>query len=241
MKRSFAVLMITAVLALALGACAPLASVAAPAANAPVRQMTANGVGEVYLTPDLAYVSIGVQNQSPNVATALRENNQQAQAVADALKELGVDGKDIQTSSFNIFPMQQYSPTGEMTGVVYQVNNTVYVTVRSLQVLPELLDKVVSVGANTINGISFDVADKSAAVSEARKLAIANAKANAVELAGAAGVELGDLMSLNSYTSGAPIPVFEGKGGMAMDAAAPPVSAGQLMITVNADLTYTIR
>ena len=67
-----------------------------------------------------------------------------------------------------------------MTGTTYTVNNTVYVTVRDLQVLGKLLDVVVRSGANSINGITFDVVDKSRAISEARRLAVESARSQAV-------------------------------------------------------------
>ena len=69
------------------------------------------------MNPDRALVYIGVQSQSENVADALNENNDQAQAVASSLREMGIDEKDIQTSSFNIFPQQQYGPNGARSRV----------------------------------------------------------------------------------------------------------------------------
>jgi uncharacterized protein len=126
---------------------------------------------------------------------------------------------------------------------MYQVDNTLYVTVRDLQALPKILSEVVKSGANQIYGISFDVLDKTKAISEARKMAIDDAKANAAEIASAAGVELGKLISVNVYTSNSPTPMYEGKMGLGGGAAASsvPVAAGQLIITVNADLSFQIK
>ncbi len=237
-RKSFVLLTGLLVLVL-LAACAPQA--VAPK-DQPVRQMSASGQGEVYLIPDIAYVNIGVHSQAVNVADALRQNNAQSQAVAKALKEMGVDEKDIQTSAFNVFPQQMYGPNGEMTGTEYVVDNIVFVTVRDLSKLGELLDAVVRSGANTINSVSFDVTDKSAAVSQARKQAIDKAKATAQEIADAAGIELGNIISLYTYVQ-EPMPTyFEGKGGAMMPATADvPVAAGQLIVRVNADITYEIK
>lgn len=239
MIRKPFVLLIGFLMVAVLAACAPQA--AAPS-DQPIRQMSASGQGEVYLTPDLAYVNIGVHSQAANVADALRQNNAQSQAVANALKEMGVDEKDIQTSAFNVFPQQMYGPNGEMTGTEYVVDNVVFVTVRDLSKLGELLDAVVRSGANTINSVSFDVTDKSAALSQARKMAIDHAKATAKEIADAAGIELGNIISLYTYVQ-EPIPTFEGKGGAMMPASAGqvPVAAGQLILRVNADISYEIK
>lgn len=207
----------------------------------PLRTIGVTGTGEVTLAPDVAYVYIGVQSQSANVAEALSQNNEKAQTVSTTLQDLGIDPKDIQTSGFNIYPFQQYSPNGELTGTVYNVDNTVYVTVRDLQILGNLLDVTVRAGANSINGITFDVLDKSQALTEARTLAIASARSQAEEMAQAAGVSLGDVQTLSVFTANPSQPMFEGRGSAGMDSAKVPVSAGQMVITVDVNVTYEIH
>lgn len=209
--------------------------------GAMARTIMVNGSGQVTVAPDMAFVSIGVQSQSENVGDALNENNQKAQSIATSLREMSIEDKDIQTSSFSIYPQQQYGPSGEMTGTIYVVNNTVYVTVRDLQSLGRLLDVVVKTGANSINGVNFDVQDKSQAISEARRLAVESARSQADEIAKAAGVVIGDLQTMSVYSSQPVLSAYEGKGGMAMDAAQVPVSAGQLVIRVEVSATYFIK
>jgi uncharacterized protein len=206
-----------------------------------VRTIMVSGSGQVTLSPDLAYVYIGVQSQSENVAEALNQNNANAQAVARSLRELGIAAEDIQTSSFNIYPQQQYDPQGQITGTVFVVNNTVYVTVRDLQVLGRLLDVVVRSGANSINGINFDVQDKSRAISEARRLAVESARTQATDIAAAAGVTLGELENMSVYSSGPVMPMYDSRAGFAADASQVPVSAGQIVIRVEVSATYAIR
>lgn len=208
------------------------------------RQISASGSGQVFLTPDIAYISIGVESRSEIVGTALSRNNAQAKAVAGALEKLGVDPKDIQTSAFNVYPQIQYGPMGEPGKTEYVVNNTVFVTVRDLQKMGELLDAAVRAGANSIHGVSFDIQDKAEAISQARRLAIENARANAQEIAALAGVELVDLITVNTYTQSPPVPFYDAKGfgGMAAEMSAEvPFASGQMVLTVNADMTFSIR
>lgn len=255
---SLSILVILAVLS----ACAPAAA-PAPAAVSPdskpaqnssqnsettplYRSINVTGEGQVFLVPDVAYVYIGVHSQSENVSTALNGNNDQAKAVSDALKNLGVEDKDIQTTSFNIYPQQQYEPgTGNVTGTIYMVDNVVYVTVRDLKRLGEMLDAVVRSGANSINSISFDVVDKETALSKARELAISNASKQAEELAKASGVTLGDVQNISTSSISTPMAkemyaMGGGGGGMAASQQAP-VSAGQLVLTVGVNMTYQIK
>ena len=210
--------------------------------NEQPRQLNISGTGEVYLVPDIAYVYIGTRSEAAEVGDALSENNKQAQNIANVLIDLGVDQKDIQTTAFNVYPVQNYSPEGEPMETRFVVENTVFIKVRELQRLGELLDVVVRNGANQINGISFNVEDREQAEADARRLAVIDAKQKAEELAESAGVSLGELVNLSAYSYGNPQPMYEGKGGgYAADMSAAPIASGQLVITAEATLTYNIK
>ena len=245
MKNKFFILIaLMVVFSSLISACAPIAAQAQSPSTPPTqRQFTANGEGKVYLTPDTAYVYIGVHTESESVGNALSDNTRQAQAVSDALKELGVDPQDVQTAAFNVYPQQQFDKDGTPTTIKYVVDNTVVVTVRDLPKLGQILDTSIRSGANNINGVQFDVKDKPAAIAEARKLAIEDARKTAQDLAAAAGVELGNLDTLSVYSSGGTVPIYEGKGGGgSMSVAANvPVSSGQLVIIMDATLVYEIK
>lgn len=207
------------------------------------RTMNVNGTGKVYLVPDIAYINIGVHTENANASEAVSANTAQTEKVIASLKAAGVDAKDIQTTNFSIYPQQKYDNNGQPTGeIVYMVDNTVAITVRDISKLGELLDAAVKAGANNIYGITFDVSDKEAALSQARADAVANAQQIAKELADASGVTLGQVMTISSY-SGIPVPVYEGKGGgmATAEAASVPVSPGQMVLTVDVSMVYEIR
>jgi len=212
----------------------------------PLRTLSVSGTGRVTLAPDIAYINIGVHTEDGDVGEALARNNEQAQQVIDALKAMGVSDSDIQTSNFNIYPAQQYGPNGEVLSTRFVVDNTVYVTVRDLPELGEMLDTVVTSGANSINGIQFDLADKTAAMTDARKQAVENASNLAEEMAAATNVELGQIQSINVFTNTGPMPYYDvygrgGGAGMAAAETAAPISAGQIVITADVSLVYEIR
>ena len=206
------------------------------------RTLSVTGTGEVYIVPDIAYINVGVRVDADQVSDALAANNVQANAIVDALQTLGVDKADIQTSNFNVYAMQDWGPDGQVSRKYYVVENTVYITVRDLSKMGKLLDTVVNSGANTINGITFDVTDKAAAEAEARDKAIADAKAQAEAIATSAGVKLGDLQTINVSLSGATVPmdIVKGIGGASTDSSVP-IAAGQLKVTANAYLAYEIK
>lgn len=241
MRTKYFAFAILAVLALAVSACGPTTINQAAAETA--RTLNVSGVGVVYLTPDIVYINIGVNTQRENAAEAVEVNKEQTNAVITAIKDFGVDAKDIRTTNFSIWSNPQYDPAGQITGTNYSVDNTVNVTVRDLEKLGDLLDAAVSAGANSIYSIQFDVEDKAEATKEARTKAVEDAKLEAQELAETAGVSLADIQSINYFESN-PTPYFEGKGGGGSDAAAQsavPIQPGQLAISVTVNVTYTIK
>jgi len=230
-----------------LSACNSLAAqpVVAQGETPQQRTLTVNGKGKATLTPEIVYVSIGVHTENENASEAVSANNQQSQKVANALKAFDIDEKDVQTSNFSIYPQQIYDNEGKFQGIKYVVDNTVFVTLRDISQLGDLLDAVVKAGANSINSVQFDVEDREAALSIARTEAVENAEKQAQELAKASGVTLGEVQTISSYSGGAPIPLYDYKGGYgggaAVAEAGVPVSPGQMVLTVEVNMIYEIK
>jgi uncharacterized protein YggE len=239
MKTKSLIIFTVMAIALVLSACAP-------AASQNTRTLSVSGSGEALLAPDIAYIYVGVHTENTAAAQAVEENTSQTEALIQAIQEFGIDPKDIRTTNFSIYPMDRFDPsTGLPSGEkVYAVDNTVYVTVRDLAGLGDLLDTAVQAGANNINSVQFDVAEKDEALQEARADAVADARAQAEALAQAAGLSLGEIQSI-SFFDAQPYPLFDGKGGGGMAAeqaaASIPIQPGQLTFTVNVSVTYELR
>lgn len=239
MRKQSLIFSIVLLAALVLSACGPAA-----VASGSDRTLNVTGVGQVFITPDIAYLYIGVHTEQPTAAEAVAGNNAQTQQVIDALKSFGVDEKDIHTSSFSIWPIDRYDPaTGTNTGEkYYAVDNQVYITARDLTKLGALLDTVIKAGANSINSIQFDLADKTEVMKQARAEAVKNAQSQAEELAGLASVSLVEITNI-SYTDSTPYAYAEygrGGGGGGIQANVP-IEPGQMTITANVSVTYKIK
>ena len=238
-KKLFIVPLIIA--ALVLAGCGP--ATISSTGGQPDRTLNVTGLGQVDITPDIAYIYIGIHTEGASASDAVKSNNTQTEVLIKALTDSGVDAKDIRTTNFGIWPSTQYGPDGQALGTVYMVDNTVYVTVRELDGLGDLLDSAIEAGANSINSIQFDLADKTEALKEARADAVKNASEQAAELADAAGVKLGEIVNV-TYFDSQPYPYSVGKGGGGGGAgieAAVPIQPGQLTITANVSLTYEIK
>ena len=252
MKNNKQYLCVSLIVVVALAACGTFAKAGGgpqtqpvpltPASQVTVPQISVVGSGLVYAVPDIAYINVGVRSQADTVAEALDLNNAQAKAIKETLMSQGVEEKDIQTSSFNVYPQSDYDYQGVITRTYFSVENNLYVTVRNLESIGKTLDAVAKSGANNIYGITFDVQDKTGAQSTARAMAVDSARVQAQELAAAAGVELGDIFSISTVSSYAQ-PYYDygmgGGGGGAANVAAVPIAAGQMQI--NAEVTMVFR
>ncbi|MHB1111532.1 MAG: SIMPL domain-containing protein [Devosia sp.] len=207
------------------------------------------GHGEVIAAPDTAFITSGVTSQGATARAALDANTLAMNELIATLKAAGIEAKDIQTSGFSVNPNYVYSDARDENGYTlppkingYQVYNTVTVRVRDLPALGAVLDKAVTVGANTINGVSFSVADPSDLYDEARKSAFADARAKAELYAAAAGLDLESVRSINESQGYAPPPQPYMKEAMARDTASSPVpvEAGELTFSINVAVTWEL-
>ena len=205
---------------------AALCSAAPSMAADMVRTITVTGDASISRAPDMATISIGVTSVGESAAEALGANSKTMEAVIARLKEKGIAAGDLQTSGLSVNPNynSSYSSSSEQTASGFTAMNVLTVGIRDLDGLGGVLDAVVADGANTLNGVSFGLVDPRPALDEARKEAVADARARAEVLAAAAGVKLGDLVSITEGYGygGGPAPMFRA------EAASVPVERGEV-------------
>lgn len=216
---------------------------AAPRANPP--RIVVVGEGEATLAPDMAIVSLAVMREAATAREALDAANEAMAAVIAAMKEAGIEARDLQTSGLQINPRYVYPQGGDQEQqpriVAYQVANTLSVRVRDIATVGEIIDRSVTLGVNQGGSISFTNDDPAAATTEARKLAVRDAVARATTLAEAAGVTLGPIVELSEHSL-TPPPMPMGGRAFRMEAAADavPVEAGENSYRVQVSVTFEI-
>jgi uncharacterized protein YggE len=208
----------------------------------PQRTITVEGHGEVTAPPDSASVSAGVTTQAKTAADALSANASAMNSVFAALKRMGVQDKNIQTSNFSVEP--QYAPynansTDRQRIVGYQVSNQVNVMLDHVSNVGPAIDTLVAAGANQMNGISFMVHDPKPMMDQARTSAVEDAMARAAVLTKAAHVSLGPIISIEESSNPPPGPIRP----MALMKAreATPIATGEQTISANVSITWEIQ
>ena len=209
--------------------------------------ITISGTGEVTASPDIAVVTSGVVTDGKTAREALSANTEAMTSLIAVLSAAGIEERDIQTSGFSVQPNYVYSDQRDANGYQlpprisgYRVSNAVTVRVRAIADLGRVLDQAVTVGANTINGVSFSVAETADLMDAARRAAVADALHRAKLLTDAAGVELGRIRSISEQGGVPPVPFEMSRVSMAADAAAVPVQAGELNFSVTVNVQWEI-
>jgi uncharacterized protein YggE len=261
--KKFWLLLLSLALVVIMGgavACAPVGrdySVSAPALVGDAKQggpfdviwsqqqvgLWVSGEGKVTATPDTALLTLGIEAEASTVAEAQQDAAGAMDAVMRALKTEGVADKDIQTQQFSISPVRKWLEKEQRevtTG--YRVDNMVLAKIRDMDKVGTIIDVVAQAGGDMtrINDISFTVDDTMPYYKQARDKAVADAMAKAKQIAGAAGIRLGDLLYVSEGALYAPV-VRNVYTEAAKAAPAPtPISPGELEFQLTVQMVYKI-
>lgn len=200
-----------------------------------------SGAGRVVVIPDEAVVSMGVQEQGRNLKQVQEMTNKKMASLTKALKDMGIDEKDIKTTGYNYYP--DWNDKG-----LYTAYANVSVVIEDMDKVSPVLDLVGSLGLDNVSGPTFGLSDElmNKTVKEARSLAIDKAKSKAEELSELSGMSLGRIVNVSegnaqpqNYLLREALPVTG--GGVADAKTETPVEAGSSEVVVNITLSYETR
>ena len=201
------------------------------------------GEGKVVVKPDIAYVTVGFEASGTSVKEVQTQANAVNQKIVTALKKVGVEEKDIKTTSYNIQPTFDWgSGRQKITG--YTANTSLQVKVRDIDRVNEVIDGATAAGANQVGGVTFDVDDKSQYEEAARKEAVAEAKKKAQDAAKAAGFRLGKMINYSETSTGylpRPVNYAAGEAVKLDSAVSTQVQTGSTEIKITVTLSYVLE
>lgn len=204
--------------------------------------VTVTGEGRVTGSPDVAEVTLGVSHEAASVAEARERAAQAMNAMIDALKDNGVDEKDIQTTHLSIEPQYDYED-GKQRLRGYRVTNIVTAKIRDIDATGDVIDAAVAAGGDAaqVQSLRFTIDDLSELQDQARRLAMENAREKAETLADAGGVELGDVVSVSESVSGFPPPPIPFAREAVQADTGTPIQPGELEVVVTVNVMYELR
>jgi uncharacterized protein YggE len=205
-------------------------------------EITVTGEGRVIAVPDIAGIDLGTQIERVTVVEAQTENSRVMNAVIAKLKDFGIDGKDIQTTAYNIYPTYDYvNNRQELRG--YQVSQNVHVKIRDLTKVGDIIAAAGALGANQAGNIVFSIDQPEDVRQEARVKALENAKVKAASLSRIVGVKLRRVVAFDETVAGGePLPYYRSElGGGGAISSSPSIQPGSNEVVVTATVTYEIE
>lgn len=222
-------------------ATAQVASPLAPMLEATI--LDVSSTGKTTRVPDVATIRAGVVTQNISAAQALADNARRMSGVLAALKAAGVEPRDITTSSVSLAPQYRYQNNlpPEITG--YQASNTVSVRFRQIAASGAILDTLVKQGANQIEGPSLTIDKPDAALDEARRGAISQARARAELYAAAAGLHVVRMLTISegSLNGGSPPPPLYAMRAAVAKEADTTIAAGETELSVTISVRFLLK
>lgn len=212
--------------------------------------LVVEGQGKVTVVPDTAMVSFGIDESGASLESVQKSVNTKSKALVDALKKLGIDEKDIKTTSYNVFPEYDYGgvitlmPESRLPRIVgYRVSTTYEVKVKDFDKVNDVISVGTQSGANIVGGVSFALNDetRNKKLNEAREIAVKEAKEKAQGLAKAAGVSLGKVLNISEFPGFEPPTPIALKEGGDSQPPSPEIKPGETEISVTVSISFEIR
>jgi len=203
-------------------------------------QMRVQGEGRIVVAPDIARITLGVVQEAKTATDAMDAMSIAMAAVMEQMAAAGIDPKHVQTGSLRLDQRYENFDGGPRKPVGYAAYGDIQVQVFDLDNLGAVLDAAVRDGANQMNSLRFDVADKAPHRIAARRAAVADAREKAEVYADAAGIELGAIILISEGgTASLPSPMMA-EASFDSASRSVPIAAGQLSIGASISMVWAL-
>jgi hypothetical protein len=185
----------------------------------------------------MATLTLGVSERAARADAAMNAVSDRVETIVQRLGAAGIAPADMQTATLSLNPVRENGPQAQAQFVGFEASNQLRVTVRDLDRLGDVMQSVLDEGANRMASLRFGLQEPRPVEDEARRAAVADARAKAELYAEAAGVRLGAIESISEAGNGGggPQPMF------AMEAArSVPVEAGSTTVTARVTIVWTL-
>ncbi len=219
------------------------------------RSVHVSGAAVVYITPDRALLQLGIQSNGHTPDAVRSANSRDIQRVIQAVRNLGVQEKDIATDYYIVYPV--YEDFNSLVIIGYRIDNTISITLRDVSLIEEVIVEALKSGANEIQDLQFYTSELRKIRDEARALAMKAASEKAQALAGAAGAQAGCILSISENTWSQYYGSWRGgretalwaqnviqntssSQGVSTQLDDPPITLGQIAVRAEVDASYSL-
>lgn len=201
--------------------------------NVQYKTMNLIGQGQVSIVPNIAVIRLGVQTTGQNLSEIQSENAQKTQAILQSLQRIGIS--DIKTIQYTIDKIYDYE-NGQQIDRGYSVRNIIEIRINAMDQVGRVIDESVNAGANVVDFISFEVANREFYYQQALNLAVVNAIQKAKSISRNLGINTDPIPVRITENSTIAIPYQQYQ----REVAATPIVPGDIRIEafVTVEFTY---
>ena len=206
-----------------------------------VPQINGSGEGKVKVIPDQATIAVTVETKGNNAKDVKKQNDEKIEAVLKFIKKMNLAPADYKTQRVSLNPQYDY----EKKKHSYNATQTIEILLRDLSKYDELMEGLVDQGINRIDAVTFQSSKLAQYQSEARKLAMKDAKLKAEDYVSVLGQKVGRAMTIsdNSQTY-YPQPMYAAMKTMERSDASEPretLAVGEINITANVTVSFILE
>ncbi|CAM3089478.1 SIMPL domain-containing protein [Flavobacterium frigoris] len=206
-----------------------------------IPQINVAGEGKVKVVPDQATITATVETKGNDAKEVKKQNDQQMEAVLKIIKKMNLAPADYRTQRVSLNPVYDY----EKKKTSYNASQTVEILLRDLSQYDELMEGLVNQGINRIDNVIFQSSKLAQYQSEARKLAMKDAKLKAEDYVSVLGQKVGKAMTISDNSQiYQPQPVYARMKSMAMEDSTVPretLAEGEITITANVSVSFILE
>ena len=206
-----------------------------------VPMINVSGEGKVKVAPDQALISISIETKGTKAEEVKRENDKKMDAILKFIKKSNIAPEDFQTQRISLNPNYDY----EKKKYNYIATQSVQILLKDLSKYDTLMEGLVNEGINRIDNVEFKSSKMLQLQSDARKLAIKEAKAKAEDFVSVLGQKVGKAIVISDNSqSYIPQPRMYAMKSMSMDKAesAPreTLAIGEIEIIANVSVSFVL-
>jgi uncharacterized protein YggE len=206
-----------------------------------IPQINVNGEGKVKVVPDQAAIAVTVESKGNNAKDVKKQNDEKIEAVIKFIKKMNLAPADYKTQRVALNPQYDY----EKKKHSYNATQTIEILLRDLSKYDELMEGLVNEGINRIDAVTFQSSKLAQYQSEARKLAMKEAKLKAEDYVSVLGQKVGRAMTIsdNSQTY-YPQPMYAAMKTMERSDASEPretLAVGEINISANVTVSFNLE
>jgi len=207
-----------------------------------IPQIAVSGEGKIKVKPDQVVVNFGVENTGKDAQEVKKLNDEKIENVLKFIKKFGIPASDFQTTNVSLNRNYDY----DKKKYNFQASQSITITLKNISKYDELMMGLVDNGINNISNVEFKSTEIEKYKSDARKLAMKDAKKKAEDFVSVLGQKVGKalLITDNSPTYYSPQPMFKGAMlEMSADAGAPreTLAVGEIEVIINVMVSFELE